>query len=163
MPASTAHRTGRRCTCVPSPRVYGNLWQQQKATHTHTSGKDTEPALRQGLPVSLPQAATATVPFPAFLSPRPVSAHHPSLVELILVLLNVLTPSLPPRFPHWVLTLPGKERAPLLPPPPALVSPAFFAEIVSTCIISGDGVETHWIFSLLTKSSPLSEEMCSCR
>lgn len=27
---------------------------------------------------SLPQAATATVPFPAFLSHRPVSAHHPS-------------------------------------------------------------------------------------
>lgn len=56
-------------TCVPSPRVYGNLWQQQKATHTHTSGKDTEPVLRQGpsslsygprLPLSLSQPSSLT-------------------------------------------------------------------------------------------------------
>lgn len=33
--------------CVPSPRGYGNLWQQQKTTHPHTSGEDPKPLLRQ--------------------------------------------------------------------------------------------------------------------
>lgn len=52
-------------TCVPSPHVYGNLWQQQKATHTHTSGKDTEPVLRQG-PSSLSHGPRlCRCPFPS--------------------------------------------------------------------------------------------------
>lgn len=128
-------------------------------SHPHTHLWKGHRACSQAGPiVSLPRAATATVPFPAFLShPRPVSAHHPSLVELILVLLNVLTPLFPSRFPHWVLTLPGKERAPLLPPTACLsLPPALFAEIVSTCIISGDGVETHWI-RFINQIFPLSD------
>lgn len=64
-------------TCVPSPRVYGNLWQQQKATHTHTSGKDTEPVLRQG-PSSLSHGPRLChCPFPS-LPLSPPSSVRPS-------------------------------------------------------------------------------------
>ncbi|CAN0517736.1 unnamed protein product [Rangifer tarandus platyrhynchus] len=63
--------------CAPSHHVYGDLWQQQKTSHLHTSGKDSKPLLRQD-PSSLShEPRLHHFPFPG-LSLSPLSSFSPS-------------------------------------------------------------------------------------
>lgn len=62
--------------CVPSPRGYGNSWQQPKTTNAHSSGEDPKPLLRQ-LRHPSPMSHECATPLPQPSShPRPVSVHH---------------------------------------------------------------------------------------